>query len=110
MNMRSPMHPGKVLRQMLLGIEEETGTKLTVTSVAESLDTSRNNLTAILQGKAGISAAMAIKLGLAFNDKPEFWMRLQENYDLAEARKKHKPGKVKVIWARPGEANIPLHP
>jgi len=102
--MNSPMHPGLMLQMYLEGIVEETGKKLTVAEVAQNLNVSRGHMTAILKGRAGISPDMAIKLSIAFQDTPEFWMRLQENFDLAEARKRANTKNVKVFWQR-NEAN-----
>jgi addiction module HigA family antidote len=41
----------------------------------------------ILQGKRGISAETALRLGIYFSMEPEFWLRLQADYDLRKARR-----------------------
>ena len=46
---------------------------------------------------------MAIRLGVAFaNTTPEFWLTVQENYDLAQARQKVDTSRIRVFW-KPGE-------
>ena len=60
MKMHNPPHPGEGLRELCLEPLE-----LTVTEAAESLGVSRKTLSAILNGRAGISPEMAIRLGKA---------------------------------------------
>jgi addiction module HigA family antidote len=85
MPMFNPSHPGEILRQYM-------GDDLTVSALAAHLGVTRANLSMILNGRAGISAAMSLKLDDAFRTSEGFWLRLQTNYDLAQARrlKKHK--------------------
>jgi addiction module HigA family antidote len=78
--MHNPAHPGEVLREYL----GETD----VTSLAQRLKVARTTLSRILNGHAGISALMAIRLSEVLpNTSPEFWLRMQMNYDLWQARK-----------------------
>ncbi len=56
--------------------------------MAKGLKTTRKTLSAIINGKQGVTPEMALKLGKAFNTSPQFWVRAQENYDLALAQKK----------------------
>ncbi|MEO8886108.1 MAG: HigA family addiction module antitoxin [Mucilaginibacter sp.] len=93
-----PAHPGELIRETIDGIKEETGNKLTVEQVAKGLGTTRKTLSAIINGKQGISSEMALRLGKAFNTSPEFWLHAQENYDLAQARKKIDVKGVEVFW------------
>jgi antitoxin HigA-1 len=80
MPMHNPAHPGEVLRDCLGEFD--------VTSLAARLRVARTTLSRILNGHAGISAAMAIRLAEVLpNSSPEFWLRMQMNYDLWEARK-----------------------
>ena len=72
-----PPHPGEILLNFYF-----EPLKLTVTSAAEKLLISRPNLSAIINGKAGISPTMAVKLSKAFNTTPHYWLNLQANYDL----------------------------
>ncbi|QEC75753.1 HigA family addiction module antitoxin [Mucilaginibacter ginsenosidivorax] len=98
MQMFDPAHPGELIRETLEGIREETGKKLTVEEVATGLGTTRKTLSAIINGKQSISSDMALRLSAAFNTTPEFWLHAQENYDLAQARKKFDIKKVTVFW------------
>jgi addiction module HigA family antidote len=85
MPMFNPSHPGEILREYM-------GDDLTVSALAAHLGVTRANLSMILNGRAGISAAMSLKLDDAFRTSEGFWLRLQSNYDLAQARRlqKHK--------------------
>lgn len=94
-----PAHPGALIRETLEGIFEETGKKLTVAEVAAGLGTTRKTLSAIINGRQSVTPEMAIRLGAAFaNTTPEFWLTVQENYDLAQARQKVDTSTVTVFW------------
>lgn len=94
-----PAHPGKLIRETLDGIFEETGKKLTVAEVAAGIGTTRKTLSAIINGRQSVTPEMAIRLGTAFaNTSPEFWLTVQENYDLAQARQKVDTSTVTVFW------------
>ncbi|HTF21963.1 MAG TPA: HigA family addiction module antitoxin [Chryseolinea sp.] len=80
-----PPHPGEILSEFYLG-----PLNLTVTDAAEKLIISRPNLSVIINGKAGISPGMALKLAKAFDTTPHYWLSLQANYDLWQASKKDK--------------------
>ena len=77
MKMHNPPHPGEVLKALCL---EPLG--LSVTRAAEALGVSRKTLSAILNGRAGISAEMALRLSKAFGTTPESWLNQQMHYDL----------------------------
>lgn len=81
MRMHNPPHPGAVLKELCI-----EPLNLTVTEVAKALRVSRKTLSAILNGRAGISPAMAIRLGKAFNTSPESWLNQQMQYDLWQAQ------------------------
>ena len=98
MEMFDPAHPGELIRETLSGLQEETGKKLTVEQVANGLGTTRKTLSAIINGKQSVSPEMALRLSKAFNTTPEFWLHAQENYDLAQARKKVDVKRVTVFW------------
>jgi antitoxin HigA-1 len=95
MPMFDPSHPGEILRQYM-------GDDLTVSALSEHLGVTRANLSMILNGRSGISAPMSLKLDDAFGTSEGFWLRLQTNYDLAQARraKKGKIRHVRTIGAR----------
>jgi addiction module HigA family antidote len=80
MPMFNPSHPGEILRQYM-------GDDLTVSALAAHLGVTRANLSMILNGRSGISAPMSLKLDDAFGTSEGFWLRLQTNYDLAQARR-----------------------
>jgi antitoxin HigA-1 len=86
MRMHSPPHPGEVLKSLCL---EPLG--LTVTEAAKALGVSRKTLSAILNGRAGISPEMAVRLSIAFGTSAESWLGQQMQHDLwhAEQRRKH---------------------
>lgn len=73
----SPSHPGEILKDLYL---EPLG--LSISDASEKLIISRPNLSAIINGKAGISPLMAFKLAKAFDTTPQYWLNLQMNYDL----------------------------
>ena len=75
--MHTPPNPGEVLKELCI---EPLG--LTVTDTAKSLGVSRKTLSAILNGRAGISPEMAIRLSRAFDTTPESWLNQQMQYDL----------------------------
>ena len=80
--MHDPPHPGEVLRQLCL-----EPLNLTVTDAARSLGVSRKTLSRILNGRAGISPEMAVRLSMAFNTSAESWLNQQLQYDLWHAEK-----------------------
>lgn len=89
MPMKSPAHPGRIVRHDCL---EPLG--LSVTEGARVLGVTRQTLNNVVNGKSGISPEMAIRLAKAFGSTAETWLRMQLAYDLAEARKDES--KIKV--------------
>lgn len=87
--MKNPPHPGLSVRHDCI---EPLG--LTVSEAARRLGVSRKQLSDIVNGHAGISPEMAIRLDKAFGGGAETWYRLQAAYDLAQAMK--HAGKIKV--------------
>ena len=75
--MHRPPHPGEILRELCLKPLD-----LTVTDAAKALGVSRKTLSAILNGRAGISPEMAVRLSIAFDTTAESWLRQQIQYDL----------------------------
>jgi addiction module HigA family antidote len=94
MKMHNPPHPGEVLREFCL---EPLG--LSVTDAAAALGVSRKTLSAILNGRSGISPEMAIRLGRAFDTTPESWLNQQMHYDLWVAEKNTKSLKIEKLIA-----------
>jgi addiction module HigA family antidote len=85
MKMHNPPHPGEVLRALCL-----EPLNLTVTDAARSLGVSRKALSGILNGRAGISPQMAVRLSIAFGTSAESWLNQQLQYDLWHAEKSRK--------------------
>lgn len=75
-----PPHLGTVLIDYLSGAS--------VTAAASHLGVTRAGLSRILNGKAGISAEMALRLSDALGTTPELWIGMQSQYDLWQASKK----------------------
>jgi addiction module HigA family antidote len=94
MRMHNPPHPGDVLRELCL---QPLG--LTVTQAATALGVSRKTLSAILNGRAGVSPEMAIRLSLAFNTSSESWLNQQVQYDLWRAERHRKKLRVRRLVA-----------
>jgi addiction module HigA family antidote len=80
MPMKNPPHPGLSVKHDCL---EPLG--LTVTEGARILGVSRKALSDLVNGHAGISPEMAIRLDKAFGGGAETWFRMQANYDMARA-------------------------
>ena len=97
--MYNPAHPGELIRETIDALREESGKPMTIEFIAKGLGTTRKTLSAIINGKQSISPEMAVKLAASFqNTTAEFWLSIQDNYDLAKARKEVDIRKVKVFW------------
>lgn len=94
MRMHNPPHPGEVLRSLCL---EPLG--LTVSDAARALGVSRKTLSGIVNGHAGVSPEMAVRLSLAFDTTAESWLNQQIQYDLWQAEKKRASLRVKRLSA-----------
>ncbi len=84
--MKNHPHPRELLRedvQAPLGIE--------VTDAAQRLGLSRTTLPRVINGRAGISSDLAIRLERAGVGTARFWMTLQTNYELAQAEQRKQP-------------------
>ena len=89
--MYNPPHPGDVLWELHL---KETG--ISVSEAALRLGVSRQAMSAILNGRSGISADMALRLADALKTSAEMWTGMQSAYDLWQAKQKKRP-KVKTL-------------
>lgn len=92
MEMYNPCHPGEILKEDYL-----PAYNLTVTAFALKIGVSRTTASELVNCKNGISAEMALKLAKAFNTSPQFWLNLQTQYDLWQARKRVNLDNVQVI-------------
>ncbi len=95
MTMKTLPHPGLSVRSDCL---EPLG--LSVTRAAAVLGVTRQALNNLVNGKAGISPEMAIRLDKAFGGTAEAWLALQTAYDLAQARRGERAITVKRYVAR----------
>jgi addiction module HigA family antidote len=84
--MFDPPHTGSVLREYL--------GNTTVTMAAHHLGVTRAALSRILNGNAGISAEMALRLAEALSTSPELWIGMQSQYDLWQASRKRRRRKI----------------
>lgn len=84
--MHNPPHPGEVLQDTVLG---EGG--LSVSEFAKKLGVSRVALSRVVNGRAAVSADMALRLAAALGGSAESWLRMQASYDLWQASKKRRP-------------------
>jgi antitoxin HigA-1 len=87
--MHNPPHPGEIIRDQCL-----EPLKLSVTDAAKGLGVTRKALSELLNGHAGISPEMAIRLERAFGSTAETWLRMQLEYDLWQAEQ--RAGDLKV--------------
>ncbi len=79
----NPAHPGEVLRDYL--------GEMSIGEAAQRLRVTRAHLSRIINGRAGISAAMSLRLSAALGTSPEFWLKMQLQYDLWQAQKSKRP-------------------
>lgn len=82
MAMFNPPHPGRSIQENCLA-----PLNLSVTDAARVLGVARHTLSRVVNGHAGISPQMAIRLEKAGWSNAEFWLRRQTTWDLAQARK-----------------------
>lgn len=92
MLMHNPPHPGAIIKELCLEPLE-----LSVTDAAMALGISRKTLSSIINGKAGISPEMAVRLSIAFNTSSESWLNQQTQYDLWQAEQKRSELDVEPI-------------
>jgi len=76
-----PLHPGQVIQDQYLTPRKETQAWLT-----EKLGWKLTRLNKLINGKGGVTAGSALDLARALHTKPEFWLQLQLDYDLARAK------------------------
>jgi addiction module HigA family antidote len=81
----SPFHPGEILLEEFL---EPLG--LSQRAFAQKLGWTPRKLNEIIRGKRSVTAASAIELAEALNTTPEFWLNLQQMYDLDQAYKERR--------------------
>lgn len=75
----NPAHPGEVLRDYL--------GEMSVAEASVRLGVTRAHLSRILNGRAGVSAPMSLRLSAALGTSPEFWLKMQMQYELWHAQR-----------------------
>ena len=90
--MFNPPHPGEILREECI---KPLG--ITIKEAALKLGITRQNLSDIVNRKAGISPAMALKLAKAFKTSPDVWLGMQMQYDLWQAKQSVNLDRVQVM-------------
>lgn len=98
--MHNPPHPGETLRQDVL-----PALGMSVTDVAAALGVTRPALSRVLNGRASVSPAMALRLerwlGIENGGRAEAWLRMQAAHDLAAAAKSAAPLLKKIKPVEP---------
>jgi addiction module HigA family antidote len=84
--MHNPPHPGEVLQGTVLGEG-----RISVSEFARKLGVSRVALSRVVNGRAAVSADMALRLAAALGGSAESWLQMQAAYDLWQAAKKRRP-------------------
>jgi addiction module HigA family antidote len=79
----NPAHPGEVLRDYL--------GDMAVGEAASRLGVTRSDLSRILNGRAGVTASMSLRLSAALGTSPDFWLKMQVRRDLWVAEKAKQP-------------------
>ena len=79
---RTPIHPGEHLAEEL----KELG--ISAAELARQIDVPVNRVTGIINGQRGVTADTALRLGHWFGTSAEFWLNLQQLYELRLAREK----------------------
>ena len=95
MPIHNPPHPGVIVKCECL---EPLG--LTIARAARGLGVSRAALSDLVNGRAGLSVDMALRLAQAFGSTPETWLGLQTAYDLWQARQRAEPIQVEKFALR----------
>lgn len=85
MSMHSPVHPGR-----LLGRELEAR-NISVSQAARDLGVSRQVLSGLINGRSGMTAEMALRVGHYIGSGPDVWIRMQASHDLSRARERMQP-------------------
>ncbi len=89
---REPLHPGEIIKELCIEAPQ-----LTVTEAAKKLGVDRTTFSRLINGHAGISPEMAMRLSIALGTPATMWMNLQRDYDLSRLEKIRKKLKVERI-------------
>jgi addiction module HigA family antidote len=91
MPMKTPPHPGRLIKGEL----DELG--VSIAKAAAGLGVTRQQLYRVINGENAISPDMALRLEKAIGSTADFWLRLQMNYDLAQARLRKPAAEVRKL-------------
>ena len=94
MQMHNPPHPGEIIKTLCL-----EPLNISVTAAAKALGVSRKTLSAIVNGHAGISPEMAVRLSIAFDTTSESWLNQQTQFDLWQAEQRRNTLQVEKLVA-----------
>ncbi len=89
MNMHNPPHPGEFIHATYMEPFD-----VSCRNLAQHLDVAASTLNRVLKGQSGISPEMALRLSKVLGRSPESWLAMQDSYDLWQAKKKIKLGKL----------------
>ena len=84
--MHNPPHPGEILQDTVMSTGD-----ITVTEFAKRIGVSRVALSRVINGRAAVSADMALALAAALGGSAESWLQMQAAYDLWQASKRKRP-------------------
>jgi addiction module HigA family antidote len=99
MQMHDPPHPGLMLRALWLKPLD-----LSVSSLAAHIQVSRKTVSEIVNGKASISADMALRLSTALGTTPQVWLDMQQAHDLWHASQRPRPAIGRLVAAEASAA------
>jgi addiction module HigA family antidote len=94
MRMHNPPHPGEIIREFCI-----EPLNLSVTEAANALGVTRKTLSALLNGRSGISPEMGLRLSKVFGRTPEGWLRLQLQFDLSKTEQSVDLRRLKRVQA-----------
>ena len=92
MSMHNPPHPGEFIQLTYM-----EPFNLSCRYLAKQLDVAASTLNRVLNMQSGVSPEMALRLSKALGRSPESWLLIQDAYDLWQAKKNIKLGKVNKI-------------
>ena len=79
-----PVHPGEILLEEFMKASDPG---INANTLAKALEVPANRITAIIKGQRGITGDTAVRLAAFFNTTAEFWMNLQQTYELRLAER-----------------------
>src|SRR5437762_756113 len=101
--MKNPAHPGGFVKSEII---EALG--LSVTDAASALGVTRAALSALVNERARLSSEMALRIEKAFGVSMDTLMRMQNSFDIAQARRRASEIKVARFIAKPGDPSPAL--